>query len=51
MSPNLDEATTTSRYIGRPPGTVTREDGQTDQRRRIVDVIRAGISERGYPRR
>jgi repressor LexA len=43
------EAIATSRYVGRPPGIVTREDGLTDRQRRIVDAIRASISERGYP--
>ncbi|MEV7246621.1 MULTISPECIES: transcriptional repressor LexA [Streptomyces] len=38
-----------TRYVGRPPGIVTREDGLTDRQRRIVDAIRASISERGYP--
>lgn len=40
---------TTSRYVGRPPGIVTREDGLTDRQRRIVDAIRFSIRDRGYP--
>ncbi|MFF9458631.1 transcriptional repressor LexA [Streptomyces flaveolus] len=43
------EATATSRYVGRPPGIVTREDGLTDRQRRIVDAIRSSIRDRGYP--
>ncbi|QUI35602.1 hypothetical protein H9W91_01135 [Streptomyces alfalfae] len=30
-------------------GIVTREAGRTDRQRRIVDAIRASISERGHP--
>ncbi|WP_030390770.1 transcriptional repressor LexA [Streptomyces sp. NRRL S-241] len=40
---------TTSRYAGRPPGIVTREDGLTDRQHRIVDAIRSSIKDRGYP--
>ncbi|MFE0775410.1 transcriptional repressor LexA [Streptomyces sp. NPDC058861] len=40
---------TTSRYVGRPPGIVTREDGLTDRQHRIVDAIRSSIKDRGYP--
>ncbi|MEU5137706.1 transcriptional repressor LexA [Streptomyces californicus] len=40
---------TTSRYVGRPPGIVTREDGLTDRQHKIVDAIRSSISVRGYP--
>ncbi|MEU7073014.1 transcriptional repressor LexA [Streptomyces narbonensis] len=40
---------TTSRYVGRPPGIVTREDGLTDRQHRIVDAIRSSIRDRGYP--
>ncbi|MFI6113188.1 transcriptional repressor LexA [Kitasatospora sp. NPDC051164] len=40
---------TTSRYVGRPPGIVTREDGLTDRQHRIVNAIRASIKDRGYP--
>ncbi|MEV5043694.1 transcriptional repressor LexA [Streptomyces griseoincarnatus] len=43
------EVIATSRYVGRPPGIVTREDGLTDRQHRIVDAIRASIQERGYP--
>ncbi|MGW1616739.1 hypothetical protein ACWCQZ_46590 [Streptomyces sp. NPDC002285] len=34
-----------TRYVGRPPGIVTLEDGLTDRQRRAVDAIRASISE------
>ncbi|MEU8545120.1 transcriptional repressor LexA [Streptomyces sp. NPDC048717] len=40
---------TTSRYVGRPPGIVTREDGLTDRQHKIVDAIRSSIRDRGYP--
>ncbi|WAU78309.1 transcriptional repressor LexA (plasmid) [Streptomyces sp. Qhu-G9] len=43
------EATAASRYLGRPPGIVTREDGLTDRQRRIVNAIRSSIRDRGYP--
>ncbi|MDR3079975.1 MAG: repressor LexA, partial [Streptomyces sp.] len=39
----------TSRYVGRPPGIVTRKDGLTDRQHRIVDAIRSSIRDRGYP--
>ncbi|MFI6689488.1 transcriptional repressor LexA [Streptomyces sp. NPDC050485] len=43
------ETTTETRYVGRPPGIVTRTDGLTDRQHRIVDAIRSSIIDRGYP--
>ncbi|MET9779273.1 transcriptional repressor LexA [Streptomyces sp. NPDC006367] len=43
------EAIASSRFVGRPPGIVTRENGLTDRQHRIVDAIRSSIRERGYP--